>query len=381
MKAIEITGRDPKSGSCLILSVEDGRIVRMEETKCETDLYLSPGFVDLQVNGCAGFDLNAATITTETVLGLVGAMLARGVTCVVPTIITAPEDEICSRLKVIAEACRNHPRVAASVPFIHVEGPSISPLDGYRGAHPADSVRPPSVAEFERWQQAAEARVGMVTLSPHFDGVAEYIAALVRRGVHVALGHTHASTEQIRRAVDAGATLSTHLGNGIAQEIPRHRNPIWSQLSDVRLTATFIADGHHLPAEVLKAMLAAKGIRRSLLVSDSVALAGMPPGVYRTRVGGEVELQRDGRACLSGTELLAGSTASLAQCLGRLVQMTGIPLASALKMVTTNPSRYVKRSGQLAVGSPADLVRFRWKDEAHIEDVWLAGEHVDANSS
>jgi N-acetylglucosamine-6-phosphate deacetylase len=358
------------------VTVEDGVIARIEATKTDTDLYLSAGFVDLQVNGYAGFDLNAEQISADTVTGLVGAMLAHGVTCFAPTLITAPEEGICRRLKVIAEARRMHPGVAACVPFVHIEGPHISLLDGYRGAHPADSVRAPSIAEFDRWQGAAGGIVGMVTLSPHFSESAGYIAALIKRGVHIAVGHTHATPEQIMRAVDAGASLSTHLGNGIAQEIPRHRNPIWSQLADDRLTATFIADGHHLPQDVIKVMLRAKGVGRSILVSDSVALAGMPAGIYTTPVGGRVELQPNGRLCVFGSELLAGSTASLAECIGHVVRMGEIRLEDVISMVTVNPGRYAHGRGRLAIGSRADFVRFRWSDEVLIEDVWLAGDRV-----
>jgi len=376
MSTTKITGRDPRNGRFIGVMVEDGVIARIEETKSDTDLYLSAGFVDLQVNGCAGFDLNADQISTDTVIGLVDAMLANGVTCSAPTLITAPEEGICSRLKVIAEARSVHHKVAACVPFVHVEGPHISPLDGYRGAHPADAVRPPSIAEFDRWQNAAGGIVGMVTLSPHFSASAGYVAALVKQGVHVAIGHTHATPEQIGRAIDAGASLSTHLGNGIAQEIPRHRNPIWRQLADDRITATFIADGHHLPPDVLKVMLRAKGIGRSVLVSDSVALAGMPAGTYTTPVGGRVELRPDGRLCIFGSALLAGSTASLAQCVGHVVRTTGMPLKDALAMATANPGHFAGGRGQLAPGFRADLVGFRWSDEVFIEDVWLAGERV-----
>jgi N-acetylglucosamine-6-phosphate deacetylase len=379
MSTTKITGRDPQTGGSIEVTAEDGVITRIEATKSDTELYLSAGFVDLQVNGCAGFDLNADRISTDTVIGLIDAMLVRGVTCFAPTLITAPEEGICNGLRVIAEARSSHPRVAACVPFVHVEGPHISAMDGYRGAHPADFVRPPSVAEFDRWQDAAGGIVGMVTLSPHFTESVEYIAALVKRGVHVAIGHTHASPEQITRAVEAGASLSTHLGNGIAQEIPRHRNPIWSQLADDRLAATFIADGHHLPPEVLRVMLRAKGVNRSVLVSDSVALAGMPAGTYTTPVGGRVELRPDGRLSVFGSELLAGSTASLAECIGHVVRMTEKPLSDALAMATANPGRYAGGRGQLATGSRADLVRFRWSDAVLIESVWLAGERVYGN--
>jgi len=278
---------------------------------------------------------------------------------------------------VIAGARRNNRRAAACIPFVHVEGPHISPLDGYRGAHPAASIRPPSLAEFDRWQDAAGGLVGMVTLSPHYEETAEYVAALISRGVHVAIGHTHASARQIHLAVDAGASLSTHLGNGIAQMIPRHNNPLYPQLADDRLTATFIGDGHHLPADALKAMMRAKGMERCVLVSDAVALAGMPPGEYTTAVGGRVELRSDGRLSIPGTELLAGATTPLARCIGNVVRAAGLPLKDVLAMVTVNPGRYAGGRGHLSAGSRADLIRFRWTDEVSIEDVWLAGERVN----
>ena len=371
-----ITGRDPQSGNNHTLVVDEGVIVHIEEGSGSSDLFLSPGLVDLQVNGCSGFDVNAPQLTPDTITDLVDAMLSRGVTCFAPTIITAPEDKICHALCVIADARRNHPRAAACIPFVHVEGPHISPLDGYRGAHPIDAVRPPSIAEFERWQQASDGLVGMVTLSPHFEESCGYIAALTKQGIHVAIGHTHASPQEIRSAIDAGARLATHLGNGIAPEIPRHRNAIWSLLADDRVSATFIADGHHLPPDVLKVMLRAKTLRNSLLVSDSVALAGMPPGIYATPIGGRVELRPDGRLCVFGSELLAGATASLVQGIGTLIQTSDLLLHEALAMATTNPGKLAGDRGQLTTGSRADLFRFRWQDSIFIEDVWLAGEQV-----
>ena len=376
MSATQITGLDARSRCPIRLTIENRFIALVEESKDDTDLYLAAGFVDLQVNGYAGFDLNADNVSTETVIGLVHAMLANGVTSFVPTLITAPEEKICRGLRVIAEAIHSHPMAAACIPFIHVEGPHISPLDGYRGAHPLEAVRPPSVAEFDRWQDAADGTVGIVTLSPHYDDSFNYIAALVKQGVQVAIGHTHATPEQIRRAVDGGATLSTHLGNGIASEIPRHSNPIWSQLAEDRLTATFIADGHHLLLDVLKVMLRAKGIAHSVLVSDASALAGASPGIYTSPVGGTVELRPDGKLCIFNSDLLAGSTTSLAQCISHLVTMAAVPLMDALIMATENPGRFAGGRGLLAPGSRADLVRFRCNDKLVIEDVWLAGEQV-----
>lgn len=381
MSGTPILGRDPGTGRCMRVLVEDGTIASIEECEQTTDLWISAGLIDLQVNGYAGLDLNGEDVIPKTVIDLVQAMLATGVTCFAPTVITAPEATILRNLRAIADAHRGDSRIAACIPFIHVEGPHISPVDGYRGAHPKEFVRPPSLAEFERWQEASGGLVGLVTLSPHFDQSDEYISELVSRGVQVAIGHTHASPEQIQRAVDAGARLSTHLGNGVAVQIARHPNPIWSQLADDRLTASFIADGYHLPAETLKTMVRAKGLERSVLVSDTVALAGMPAGIYTAPVGGRVELSADGRLSMEGTTTLAGAAIPLVHCIGKAVRMTGLSLADVLTMATANPGSFARRRGLLQRGARADLIRFRWTGEVALQDVWLAGELVHHESA
>lgn len=371
-----IVGRDPETGQCIRILVEGEAIASIEKCDEATDLWISAGLIDLQVNGYLGFDLNGEDITPKTVIDLTQALLATGVTCFAPTVITASEAMILHHLRTIADAYKNNSRVAACVPFIHVEGPHISSLDGYRGAHPKEFVRTPSLAEFERWQEASDGLIGLITLSPHFDLSDEYISALVSRGVHVAIGHTHASPEQIQSAVNAGARLSTHLGNGIALQIARHPNPLWSQLANDRLTASFIADGHHLPADALKAMVRAKGLERSILVSDTVALAGMPAGAYIAPVGGRVELSSDGRLSMAETTTLAGAAIPLVRCVGKAVRMTGLSLAEVLMMTTANPGCFAHARGLLREGARADLIRFRWTDEIVLQDVWLAGELV-----
>lgn len=229
---------------------------------------------------------------------------------------------------------------------------------------------------FARWQQASGDLVGMVTLSPHWEGAEDYISKLSRAGVYVAIGHTDAAPEQIRRAVDAGATLSTQLGNGSAAMIPRHANSLWPQLDDDRLTATLIADGHHLPGDMLKTILRAKGTQRCILISDAVAIAGLPPGRYRTPVGGDVELHENGRLSLAGTEFLAGAARPLKDGILRAVSCGGISLAEGLNMATANPGCFVGGIGMLRPGAAADLVRFtvdRKSNELNIERVWLKG--------
>lgn len=378
-----IRGLDPGSGRVLAVDVQDGLIhaVRLEpgEPRPAEAGWLAPGLVDLQVNGFGGHDLNGASLTPQTVLSLAHAMLRSGVTTFLPTLITASEQRLTAALTAIREARRLHPVVARMVPYVHIEGPSVAPEDGPRGAHPLAYVRPPSVAEFERWQACSDGLVGMVTLSPHWPQAPAYIAHLVAAGVHVALGHTDASSAQIAAAVDAGARLSTHLGNGSHAQINRRRNPLWAQLAEDRLHATFIADGHHLGKDVLRVMLRAKGLERSMTVSDVTALGGMPAGLYDSSIGGAVSLDANGRLTMNdgGGQYLAGAALPLLAGLATLVRHAGLRLDEALLLCTTNPGRWVGGRGQLTPGQAADLVRFEWSEAMaapQVTGVWLGGQ-------
>jgi N-acetylglucosamine-6-phosphate deacetylase len=355
-----IYGRDPLSGEFIEVLIEDQVIASIAPSPLATDLWLSPGFIDLQVNGFAGCDLNAESISPDVVAELMYRLFSVGVTTFVPTIITASEDRILSALRAIGEARSRSPLVRHAIPFVQVEGPHISPADGPRGAHPREPVRPPDIAEYERWQAASGGLVGMVTLSPHWDGALPYIAHLASRGCVVAIGHTDAEPARIHEAADAGATLSTHLGNGVAHELARHPNLLWAQLADDRLTASFIADGHHLPADTLRAMLRAKGTERSILISDTVALAGLSPGIHRTSVGRTVELTAEGRIGIPGTRTLAGAALPLRSGIANVARLPGFSLRDAILMATKNPGRFTGGRGELRAGADADLVQFRF---------------------
>ncbi|MGA7523063.1 MAG: amidohydrolase family protein [Acidobacteriaceae bacterium] len=355
-----IHGRDPSTGEFIEILVENGVIKSVAPGLPGEDLWQSPGFIDLQVNGYAGCDLNTESITPDVVTALMHRLFAVGVTTFIPTLITAPEDRIIAALAAIGEARHQSPLARHVIPFVHVEGPHISPADGPRGAHPRSHVRPPDIAEFERWQAASGGLVGMVTLSPHWDAALPYIEHLASRGCVVAIGHTDAEPSRIHAAAEAGAVLSTHLGNGVAGDLPRHPNLLWAQLADDRLTASFIADGHHLPADTLTAMLRAKGVERSILVSDAVALAGMAPGRYETPVGGTVELTAEGRIGIPGTRTLAGAALPLKSGIATVARLPGFSLGDAIRMATENPGRFAGGRGVLRVGADADLVQFRW---------------------
>jgi len=376
-----ILGRDPATGGAIVVTTSGGRIASVEPSAHGETQWLSAGLVDLQVNGYAGHDLNGLTLDVATIRALCQALLKVGVTTFLPTVITAPEARIIAALRVIREACDRHPEVAAMVAGIHVEGPHIAPEDGPRGAHPAADVRAPSLAEFDRWQQAAGGLVKLVTLSPHWPEAPVYIGHLVKAGVTVSLGHTSADAAHIAAAVEAGASLSTHLGNGSHAMLNRRHNHLWPQLAEDRLTAMFIADGHHLTPAQLKVMLRAKGPGRSLVVSDTVALGGMAPGKYETPIGGKVVLREDGFLAIDdGTgDYLAGAASPLVAAIPVLVNQAGLSLAEALDLLTTSPGRQVGGRGVLAAGQPADLLALRWDGSNSVPavaGVWLRGDQV-----
>jgi N-acetylglucosamine-6-phosphate deacetylase len=363
----------------LEIRIVDGLITEVRPSDASTDLWLSPGFVDLQVNGYRGVDLNDVSCTPRDVLRLSQQLATLGTTTFIPTIVSASSQKVEHLLRTIHTARNEFSFVRHAVPWVHLEGPSISPLEGFRGAHELESVRPPSLGEFDHWQTVSDGLVGMVTLSPHWEGPVEFIRSLRSRGVLVSIGHTHATRDQIRSAVDAGASLSTHLGNGIALTLPRHDNPIWPQLDDERLRKMFIADGIHLPGDVLRIMLRASGKERSILVSDSVALAGSPAGSYETNVGSFVTVDADGSIRIKGSQLLAGSGIALKDAIARAVAIGGISLGEAVQLATENPGQFAAQRGRLEPGAPADLVRFRWSpgdQSLDIEEVLVMGSPI-----
>ncbi|HEY2013333.1 MAG TPA: N-acetylglucosamine-6-phosphate deacetylase [Bryobacteraceae bacterium] len=342
------------------------------------DRYLAPGWIDIQVNGFAGVDYNDPHSPHEEIARSIQVLFSSGVTRFYPTVITGSPAGMESALQNLSRAKDTLPEGEAIDGF-HVEGPHISGEDGPRGAHPRQWVRPPDLDEFRRWQEATRDRVRIVTLAPEWPGATAYIEKITAEGVVAAIGHTQATAAQIGDAISAGATLSTHLGNGAHSVLRRHPNYIWEQLAEDRLMADFIVDGIHLDASYLKVALRAKGIERSVLVTDAATPAGAAPGRYRLGEV-EVELTADQRVVLAGQDRLAGSALRMDRGVENLMRMTGMPLEDAVRLATTNAARAGKVPGRtkgLAAGDRADLVEFTL-DAGHIEVLatWISGRRV-----
>lgn len=293
-----------------------------------------PGLFDLQVNGFGGIDFNAPDLSDDRVVEAMEKMRATGVTRCLPTLITSPFDWFCAVARVLVRASH------AAIAGIHMEGPYVSSEDGARGAHPRAHVAPASVDDFKRRQEAAEGRIVLVTLAPEVPGAVRLVEHLVGAGVRVAIGHTNATPQQITEAIDAGATLATHLGNGCPQMLPRHPNVIWELLAADGVRASLIVDGHHLPPATVKAMIRAKGAARTILVTDAVSAAGSAPGRYS--IGSVAcELDPDGRVSMPGTPYLAGSSLTLDRAIANVVRFTGLPIDEVIPMASTLPAAYM----------------------------------------
>ncbi|NUM52189.1 MAG: amidohydrolase family protein [Candidatus Hydrogenedentes bacterium] len=321
--------------------VRDGRIAsiaRAGRGKCDAGSatsIIAPTLFDIQVNGYGGVDLQGRDVLPEDVAEADAKLQRIGVSHWIPTFITSSFENIEHGCATVAAALQDA-SLARRIPGVHIEGPYISPHDGPRGAHDRRHVRKPNLREFDRWHKAADGRVAYVTLAPEIDGAIPFITEMVKRGIVVSLGHHNASVDQISRAVDAGARMCTHLGNGIAAHIPRHDNPLWPQLAEDRLHASVIADLEHLPPSILKTIARMKGAERLMITSDAVHIAGLKPGHYDL-AGMPVELLKTGRICLSGTELLAGSATTLLQGVLNAARHTDLTLEQAFACASTVP--------------------------------------------
>jgi N-acetylglucosamine-6-phosphate deacetylase len=383
-----LRGKLTENGRMITLHIERERISRIEHLpkrsrldREDLNLYITPGFFDPQVNGFAGVDFNSKNLTLEDILRAGYALLTTGVTTFFPTLITTSSKRLIQQLKILREAIECDPLISKMCKGIHLEGPYISSSEGPRGIHPPQFIRPPQWDEFEKFQEACGERIKLITLAPEKEGAFDFIRKAVSNGVAVAIGHTEASEEILDRAYEAGARLSTHLGNGMGNKIPRYRNPFQKQLAMDGLMASIIADGIHLPDYVVKNIVRAKGPERLLLCTDAMAAATQPPGKYLL-ADLEVEVSEDGRTRWGETESLAGSTLTMPKAITNLMKFTGIDLGTAVKMANENGRKlFPGVIGTLATGQPANLVLFRFKGEMVIKKTFLMGEEISPISN
>lgn len=370
----EVETRDGRIAAVRALGPEDGE-----------ELFLSPGLVDLQVNGFAGIDFCSPDLEPEQAVQVLPALWRTGVTTFCPTLITNSPEALLRGFRVLEQARRLDARFAQAAPCYHLEGPYISPGPSH-GTHNTEFIRRPDWDEFSAFQQAANGRIGIVTLAPETPGALDFIRKTVQSGVVVAISHTDGTAADIHAAAECGASFSTHLGNGTPQLIDRHRAPFWAQLADPRLGASIICDSFHLPPELVQVIAHVKGLEHCILVTDAVFVAGLPPGRY-SLVGLEIELEPSGRVVNRAAGCLAGSALSLNRGIAVLMQFCSLSLGEALETAATNPARLLcadVRSkwhegicSRIEPGQAANLALVRsGAGELQVERVILGGKDV-----
>jgi N-acetylglucosamine-6-phosphate deacetylase len=375
---LETGARHWKSGEWVSVSVARTLIESVSPASPPprgSDVWIAPAFWDVQTNGRRGISFSSPTLSVDQVISIVRAQASLGTARLCPTLITAPRPDTLHALRTLRAAREADPKVDAMILGVHLEGPYISPLDGYRGAHPLAAVRDPDWDEFQEWQEASDGQIVLVTLAPERPGALAFIEKATAAGVVTAIGHSAADAATLRAAASAGAKLSTHLGNGIASPLPRHPNAIFEQAADDRLYASLIADGHHLDPATLKVLVRAKTPERIILVSDASPLAGLEPGRY-----GEWEVDPSGKIVVAGAPYLAGSNQSLEVGLSNLMRFAGLSLARAIDTVTSHPARLLNMPEPLMEpGEPANLVRMRVDSAGciSVESTCVDGEWIN----
>jgi N-acetylglucosamine-6-phosphate deacetylase len=316
------------------------------------DAVIAPGLIDVHIHGGGGHDVMEGS---ESALKAVESLMARhGVTSYCPTTVTAPVDATLRALEALGKASGRQPVPGRATPLgLHLEGPFISTAKC--GVHPVKDITAPSLDLLDKFWQAAQGRIRMMTVAPERPGAIEFIAELTRRGVRVSLGHSDATTEPAREAVLAGAAHATHTFN--AMRALDHRDPgiLGVVLSESKLSADIIADGVHVAPEILRLFVSAKGEDKSVLITDAISATGMPEGTYRL---GTFDVEVKGNTCMYNGRL-AGSVLTMDRAVRNMMEIAEQPLQNAVRMATLNPARLLGIEGQkgsLAAGADADLV-------------------------
>lgn len=364
------------------IEVADGRILSI--TNLESDStgaklpIVAPGLIDNQVNGYAGVDFSGENLSVEGIVEATRSLWKTGVTTYLPTLITNSPDNLIRNFRVLVEALTIKD-VELCVPGFHLEGPYLSGDDGFRGCHPLQYIATPDKEQFISFQQAAGGKIAQITLAPERQGSGELIRYCTANGVQVAIGHSNANSKEIHEACNLGARLSTHLGNGCANQIHRHDNPIWPQLANDLLIPTLIADGHHLTQDELKVFLKVKGPGNIILTSDITYLAGMPAGRYSFG-GADVILSEDGMLKSADQDCLAGATMPLLKGVENMMKFTGCSLSEAINMASKNVAEIFgwHDRGQLLPGRRADLLLLKKVANSLVmEQCYVLGQQIN----
>jgi len=294
-------------------------------------------YFDLQVNGYAGVDFCSSSLTLEECRTACEALRADGIDRFLATMITDTVPSLEAKLKQLVRFCEEDDLLSEMIAGFHVEGPFISPLEGYVGAHPAEAVVPATVEDARRLVEAGQGRIKLMTLAPECDAGAKTTEFLSAVGITVSAGHCDPDRETLKRSIDAGLSMVTHLGNGCPVTLPRHDNFIQRALSlSDRLWLCFIPDGAHVPWFVLKNYFDLIGLERAIVTTDAIVAAGLGPGTYELS-GAPVVIDEHGVARRPGSPNLAGSTVRGFEVAANLERELSFSVEQVARVFSENP--------------------------------------------
>jgi len=372
------------TGKPIQVKIENGKIAEIKPIKELKDenskTYIAPGFIDNQVNGFAGvsFAFGESDLTREGIEKATRELWKKGVTTYLPTLTTNSQDVLVKNFTLLAKAVDDE-KLLGSIPGFHLEGPYINPEDGYRGAHPKQFVRLPDWNEFLEMYNASEENILQVTIAPEIEGAQDFIKKCREKGIVVAVGHHNANKQQLDLAVENGTQIATQLGNGCANMINRHYNPLWPQLSNDNLMISIICDGFHLLPEEIRVFYKTKGVDKTIITSDVTSYAAQEPGQYKTQTGETIELTKEGKLFYPAQNVLYGSASPITNGVGHIMKVTGCSLADAIQMASTNPAKLYSFNdrGTLETGKRADLILITLDDfKVSIQKTFVKGELV-----
>ncbi|MGM0365546.1 MAG: N-acetylglucosamine-6-phosphate deacetylase [Actinomycetota bacterium] len=361
--------RIPGRTGAFRLTYEDGAIKLLKPVKADNipdndSNWLTAGLFDIQVNGMIGHYLSSDDLDTNKVLDIDRELEKRGILFWCPTICSQEPAIVAKNLKIINKAIEQ--KAARGIFGIHLEGHYISDLEGYRGVHSPKFIRDPVPQEFDYWQEAAGGNIRLFSLAPERKGAIKFIEKLRNQGVKVGLVHHAAKHDTVLEAVASGADLASHLINGCTPLIHRQHNVIWSQLSIDEMWASFIGDGHHIPYYTLRAAIKAKGIDKSILISDLFYLSGLPEGEYISASNMKKVVLKDGGLWIKGEDMLCGAARTLEQDIDYVVKYCNFSIEDALIMASINPARYfgIEHKMMIYPGRKGPLAIFLWKNDS-----------------
>ncbi len=362
-----------ETGRAVIVEWKNGVITGIDSGGAPVSRWIAPALCDIQVNGFAGVDFQSDTTTVDDLQKAAAKLLEAGCAQTLLTLCTDEWGALTHRFRRIRELRDSSPALRAAFPGFHIEGPFLSPVPGFKGAHDESVMTDPTPEKIRELVAIAGGDPLMLTVAPERTGAIEAIKLAVSLGAKISCGHSDASAETLAAAVRAGATMFTHLGNGCPQQLDRHNNILWRVMETPGLTAGIIPDTIHVSPMLFRILNRALSPERFYYTTDCMAAAGCPPGRYRIGKT-EIEVGADKVVREPGKTNFAGSALTPIEGVFRSARMLRRPWQHTWHGFSTRPRELMGLGGDLAVGADATFCILEQKGTAVTMDVYVRGD-------